>query len=65
MASTPDPHPDSIQNGPDSTPDDFTPAGEPGRENVEEPSPMEDPGSDGGTGGTGGTNHPQDHDVTS
>ena len=65
MASHPDAHPDSIPSGPSDDPERVSPDGDPGRETVEEPSPMEDPGSDGGTSGTGGTNHPQDRDITS
>ena len=60
MATTPDPHPDSDPAGPTQVPDGITPIEEPGRESVESPSPMEDPGAPGGTGGTGGTNHEND-----
>jgi hypothetical protein len=60
MASTPDPHPDSIPGGPSESPEQVSPADDHGRESVEDT-----PGTDGGTSGTGGTNHHQDRDVTS
>ncbi len=60
MATMPDPHPDSAPTGPSEAPDQISPMQEPGRESVEQPSPLEDPGSPGSTGGTGGTSHEND-----
>ena len=60
MASHPDANPDSIPGGPAESPEQVSPASEPGRESVED-----SPGTDGGTAGTGGTNHRQDRDITS
>lgn len=60
MATTPDQHPDSPGDGPLDDVERPTPAGDNGRENIEDT-----PGTDGGTSGTGGTNHRADRDITS
>jgi hypothetical protein len=60
MATTPDPHPDSAPPSRSDNPEQVSPAGDQGRESVEDT-----PGSDGGTAGTGGTNHRDDRDITS
>jgi len=69
MASTPDAHPDSIPTGPSDSPEQVSPPGRGGHEDVEgvpdDISDTDTPGMDGGTAGTGGTNPNQDYDITS
>ncbi|MEH3106030.1 MAG: hypothetical protein PGN09_01700 [Sphingomonas fennica] len=66
MASTPDAHPDSLPTGPSDAPEQVTPPGRGGHDDIENvPEEPDSPGMDGGTAGTGGTNPNQDFDVTS
>ena len=60
MATTPDPNPDSLPEGPSDSPEQVSPPPDGGRESVEDT-----PGTEGGTSGTGGTNHRSDRDITS
>ena len=60
MASHPDANPDSLPPIEADDVEQVSPAGDPGRESVEDSA-----GTDGGTSGTGGTNHRQDRDITS
>jgi hypothetical protein len=59
MASHPDSNPDSPPAGPSDSPEQVSPSGAPGRENVEDV-----PDTDGGISGSSGANRQSDTDIT-